>query len=890
MSSELLGIGTSSLTALRQTLDTIGHNISNANNPDYNRQITDLSSRMPIRTGNGFAGTGVQVMGTRRVLDNYLLDSVRQNTSLTNDLSASAEYAQHIDKILGDQNTGVAQALSDFFSSVEELNSSPNSIPTRQLFLSKASVLESKFNDLYDKGISENNNINSQIKYTVEQINGITSSIADLNAKILSFSNGTNKNIPNDLFDQRDGLITSLASLVNVSVNTQDDGSLNVFIGNGQSLVIGGLSSNLSTRNNSNDASKVDVVILSNGSLQDITSNLSGGKLGGTISSRDLILKTTLNSLGRLAISISNVMNQQHAKGLDINGDFGEELFTNYNDASYALQRSVPNITNTGNGILKVVINPINILKNENNTLFSSGEVYQSSGSLNYLNTNSALSLNGINIRSTNTSDDTLSTSDNQASAIATTKAINDSFSYHGISAHAEPNVIFLGSVILGNISGTQFSINNVNIVSNGTNAEQIAIDINSKLHLTGVEATVDKNGKMTLIAADGRNIQLSTDGTSALADFEKFSITSGLNDIVQRSMIKLQKEDGSIVISGTNPSSVNLVSGQYPIIDSSLTISDYHLSYDGSFYSLKRTLDNKMIAQSTTPNFNVDGFTLSLQSGVIKSGDTYEIHPTRTASKHFSVNIFQPEKIALGMPLRTESDISNQGNGSISVYSIDDVSGTPAGNAYKYGNGFEVNKKLSPPLKIEFISETEYKVIDITTGSNVQIGPIQKYNPNQKSNIIFPMGSVIDYTPAGVMPTYSFDPGYKLAISGYPKKGDVFTVRYNNKSEGDNRNCLMIAELKNKKVMSSGNASFQESYTQLVGSIANETSKLKTNLQASESLLSSVKARKDDYSGVNLDEEAANLMKFEQAYAASAHLISAARNMFDVLMNTFMR
>lgn len=889
MSSELLGIGTSSLTALRQTLDTIGHNISNANNPDYNRQITDLSSRMPIRTGNGFAGTGVQVMGTRRVLDNYLLDSVRQNTSLANDLSACAEYAQHIDKILGDQNTGVAQALSDFFGSVEELNSNPNSIPTRQLFLSKASVLKSRFNDLYDKGISENNNINSQIKYTIEQINGITSSIADLNAKILSFSNGTNKNIPNDLFDQRDGLINALASMVNVSVTTQDDGSLNVFVGNGQSLVIGGLSSDLSTRNNANDASKIDVVILSNGSLQDITSNISGGKLGGTISSRDLILKTTLNSLGRLAISIANVMNQQHAKGLDINGDFGEALFTNYNDANYTLQRAVPNIINTGNGLLSVSINSIDISSDGNNILFTAGEIYKPAGTLTSLNTNTALSINGISIRPTLLSDDTLSTSDNQASAIATAKAINDSFSYHGVSAYVEPNVVFLGNITLGNISGTQFSINNVNIVSTGSSIDRLAIDINSQTHITGVEANVDINGKMILSAKDGRNIELSTDGTSALANFEKFSISSGASNVVQRSMVKLQNEDGDIVITGTNPSSVGLTAGQYPGVDSSLTISDYHLAYDGSTYTLKRLLDDKIISRSSTPIFNVDGFTLALQSGVIKAGDAYEIHPTRTAAKSFSTNIFQPEKIALAMPLRTESHISNQGNGSVSVYSIDDVGGGSS-NAYQYGNAFIGNKKLSPPIKIEFISETEYKILDITTNTEIQIGAVQKYNPNQKSNIIFPVGSVVDYDPSGVMPTYVFDPGYKLTISGYPKKGDFFTVKYNNKAEGDNRNSLMLAELKNKKVMSSGNASFQESYTQLVGSIANETSKLKTNLQASESLLASVKARKDDYSGVNLDEEAANLMKFEQAYAASAHLISAARNMFDMLMNTFTR
>jgi flagellar hook-associated protein 1 FlgK len=889
MSSELLGIGTSSLTALRHTLDTIGHNIANANNPDYNRQITDLSARMPIRTGNGFTGTGVQVVGTRRILDDFLLESVRENTSLTNDLAASAEYAQHVDKILGDQNTGVSQSLSDFFAAVQELNSNPNSIPTRQLFLSKCGVLQSRFNDLYNKGISENSNINAQVKYTVEQINAITSSIANINVKILSFSNGSSANIPNDLFDQRDGLINQLSSLVDVSTTKQDDGSLNVFIGNGQSLVIGGMSSNLSTRNNANDASKIDVVILTNGSLQDITNNISGGKLGGTISSRDLILKTTLNSLGRLAISISNVINQQHQKGLDINGNFGGELFTNFNEPSFTLQRAVPSIVNTGDGVLKVSINAIGISDASNISLFSNGEILKPVGTLSYLSNSSALSLNGVNIRATLISDDSSSSTDNQASAIATAKAINDSFAYHGVEATVEPNTLFLGDFSIGSLSGSQFQINNTNIVSSGTSSAQLAIDINSKTNLTGVEATIDATGKLILVAQDGRNIQLTSDGTSLLASFDNFSLLSS-SDLVQRSMVKLNKEEGGIIVSGTNTLAVGLSSGEYPNKGSSLSISDYQLSYNGHYYNLKRLTDNLTVGQSVTPSFNVDGLTIVLQNGTIKSGDVYEIHPTRTASKHFSLKIFQPEKVALAMPIRVQSSLLNQGDGTVSVYQINNVDGTPAGDGFKYGNAFGSAKKLNPPLKIEFISDSEYRVVDTTIGAGVQIGPIQKYNPSLQSNIIFPMGSTTDYHQPGLSSTYVFDPGYRLAISGSPKEGDVFSVDFNHDAEGDNRNGLMLSQLQNKKMMSSNNATFEESYTQLVGSIANETSKLKTNLQASENLLASVKARKDDYSGVNLDEEAANLMKFEQAYAASAHLISAARNMFDILMNTFMR
>lgn len=892
MSSDLLGIATSSLTALRRTLDTIGHNISNANNPDYNRQITDLSAGMPLKIGGGFSGTGVQVVGTRRVLDDFLLDLVRQNNSLTNDLSASAEYAQHIDTILGNQSTGVSQALGEVFSAIEELNSNPNSMPARQLFLSKAGVLQNRFNDLYDKVMSENSNINSQVKYTIEKINSIASNVANMNVKILSFSNGSDSssNAPNDLLDQRDGLIDELSTLVSVNVIPQDDGSLNVFIGNGQCLVISGTSNFLSTKVNINDSNKVDIVISANGSYQDITNNITGGKLGGTLSSRDLILKTTLNSMGRLAISLSDVINQQHKKGLDLNAEFGSNLFTDFNETNLTLQRSIPSVVNSGNGILKVMINPISLLDNKNNTLISNGEIPHPSGSLTYLNTSNALIINGVNIRPTTLSDDTLSTTDNQASAMATAKAINDSFSNHGVKAFIEANTVYLGFFTSGNIPAGELNINNIDIVSTGVNSDTLVIDINSKSNSTGVEANLDSSGNIIFTAKDGRNIQLKTAGTSGLANFTNFSLLSGSNDLVKRSMVKLVNEEGSITLSGNNANSVGFSSGSYPLITTSLTTSDYELSYTGSNYLLLRKEDNILVAQSSTPNFNIDGMTITLQSGVIKTGDIYEIHPSRTASKYFNLKITQPEKIALAMPIRVQSDISNQGSGMVSVYSIKNTDGLPSGDAFKYGNSFEGNKKLSPPVKIEFISETEYKIIDITIGSEHQIGPTQIYNASYTQNIIFPIGSVTDYHSGGLSPTYSFDPGYSIAITGSPKKGDVFSIEYNTQAQGDNRNGLMLTQLQNKKLMSSNNATFQESYTQLVGNVGNETSKLKINLEASGSLLDSVKSRKNDNSAVNLDEEAANLLKFEQAYAASAHLISSARNLFDILMNTFMR
>ena len=162
---------------------------------------------------------------------------------------------------------------------------------------------------------------------------------------------------PNDLLDSRDEAVRELSKLIGISVVPQDDNQINVFVGSGQPLVVGSEASTLSVRNGASDPSRVDVVLTSGGSTQDITSLLSGGELGGLVRYRQDVLDQALNSIGRLSLSIANEFNQQQGQGLDRNGNAGSLLFNDINSDALVDGRSRARANNSDpNAKLDVLI------------------------------------------------------------------------------------------------------------------------------------------------------------------------------------------------------------------------------------------------------------------------------------------------------------------------------------------------------------------------------------------------------------------------------------------------------------------------------------------------------------------------------------------------------
>src|SRR5690606_31500778 len=345
--ADLLNIGLSGLSASKTQLAITGHNITNVNTPGYSRQDASQATRSPQFSGAGYIGSGTMLVEIRRTYSEFLANQVRASTSLSGDVEAYKSQIEQLDSLLAGTTTGITPSLQKFFSALQTAAEDPANIPARQLVLAEAEGLARRFNTVSDRLNEQNSFTNKQMSAVTDQINRLTGSIGSLNDAIAkAASNGKQ---PNDLLDARDEAVRELSTYLGVSVVPQDDSSFNIFIGSGQPLVVGNTVNRLEVRSGLSDPNRSEVEFVSGNSRQRITSQISGGELGGLIRYREEVLDSTMNSLGRLALTVSDQVNTQLGQGLDLKGNVGTQLFRDINDTAYVQQRSLARPGNAGN-------------------------------------------------------------------------------------------------------------------------------------------------------------------------------------------------------------------------------------------------------------------------------------------------------------------------------------------------------------------------------------------------------------------------------------------------------------------------------------------------------------------------------------------------------------
>ncbi|MDT3668915.1 MAG: flagellar hook-associated protein FlgK [Aromatoleum sp.] len=319
----LLGIGLTGINSAQANLLTTSHNITNANTPGYNRQTTVITTNDPLFSGAGFFGQGSKVDGVRRQYDQFLGQQVLNASARKEEFSAYGAQISQLDNLLADPNAGLSPALADFFAGVQDVATNPASIPARQALISTAESLAARFNSL-DTRLNEIRDLNEgQIVSTIDSINAYARQIADMNQRIGVLQVGGPSIPANDLLDQRDNLVTELNKLVKVSTLTESDGSLSVFVGSGQSLVVGSAVSQLEVRRPDPAdpfRGEIHLVAPNNGSVSLPDSLFSGGQLGGLLKFRGETLDSARTQLGQLAISVATEFNAQHRAGLALDG------------------------------------------------------------------------------------------------------------------------------------------------------------------------------------------------------------------------------------------------------------------------------------------------------------------------------------------------------------------------------------------------------------------------------------------------------------------------------------------------------------------------------------------------------------------------------------------
>jgi flagellar hook-associated protein 1 FlgK len=350
MGSGIYGIGLSGLAAAEASLLTAGHNIANVNTPGYSRQEVVLSNRTPVFSGGGFIGAGVDIRTVRRVYDDFLGAQLNRAQGNASQLETYSGELSKLDNLFGDPASGLSPALSDFFASINALAGHPADGASRQTVLSSANALVARFKQVDSQLTEIRTSENEQIQSGVATINSLASQIAGLNQKIAVLTGGTQQ-VPNDLLDQRDQLVSDLNKQIGANVIVQDDGSYNVFMSNGQALVVGTNASTLVARPNPDDPRNLQIGLQTAGGVLGFASNqLTGGAVGGLLANRDGALDAAQDALGRIAVVLGQSFNDQHHLGLDLNGSLGGDFFT-------VPTPVVTNSTaNTGNAVLNVSI------------------------------------------------------------------------------------------------------------------------------------------------------------------------------------------------------------------------------------------------------------------------------------------------------------------------------------------------------------------------------------------------------------------------------------------------------------------------------------------------------------------------------------------------------
>ncbi|ANX03730.1 flagellar hook-associated protein FlgK [Immundisolibacter cernigliae] len=346
-----IDIGVSGLLAFQRSLDVTAHNISNVATDGYSRQRAEMAPAAAQFLSENYYGNGVQVATVRRSYDRFVTAEMWGQTSAQRSLQTYADMTQRVSQPLADASSSMQGALSDYYAALRAVAASPQDASARQVALANMQMLSTRVHTLDSSLASLDQEVNGRIAATVSQISALATQIADVNARIAAAGTAP----PNDLLDSRDRMIGELATKTAVQVVAQPDGTVNVLVGTGQSVVTGTQAFTLVTGANLYDPSRPEIYHAGSSGSAAVTEQLTGGELGGLLDFRRQVLDPARASIGRIVTGVAIAGNAQHRLGLDAYGELGGDLWADLSGAPQVLRSGA----NTGDGVVNATISDV---------------------------------------------------------------------------------------------------------------------------------------------------------------------------------------------------------------------------------------------------------------------------------------------------------------------------------------------------------------------------------------------------------------------------------------------------------------------------------------------------------------------------------------------------
>ncbi len=315
--SALMALGTKALFANYAALQTTGNNISNANTKGYSRQSVELETAGGQFSGAGFFGKGVNVQTVTRAHSEFLTREAASSASLASADETRSAQLSRLEKVFASGESGIGYAAGQFLNAFVDVANNPQDASARQVVLSRASELASRFRHAGEQIDALQSGVTAELKTSITAVNTLARKVADINTQIAA-AVGTGHQ-PNDLLDQRDGLVNEISSYMQVTTIAADDGSMNLFVGGGQKLVLGSDATQLSAVPDPFDVSKVHVGLTDASGGHAFPDDLmGGGSVAGLLRFQRDDLTDARNLLGQMAAAMSGEVNAQQALGLDL--------------------------------------------------------------------------------------------------------------------------------------------------------------------------------------------------------------------------------------------------------------------------------------------------------------------------------------------------------------------------------------------------------------------------------------------------------------------------------------------------------------------------------------------------------------------------------------------
>ena len=893
----LLNIGVTGLLASQTAINTTGHNIANANVQGYSRQEVVFETNTPKFGGGGFVGNGVEVETIRRITNEFITQQLRTDTANFAELNAFAAQIGQLDSVIAGANTGLTAALDSFFSSLQAVADSPTSLPARQLVLSEGERLAQRFNVLQAGISAQTDNVNSQIRSIGSEVDQLAQSIAKLNGDIAAAQSFSTSDQVNDLLDAREEALRQLSELVSFSTSEQDGNIINVFVGGGQPLVLGSNANRVVTMDNPLDPSRTELAIDVNNNLQMVTDSFSGGNLGGLLRYRDDILDKVQGNVGVLAIAVTDMFNAQHRAGIDLNSNQGIDFFTPINTDALMRER-IKASSNNG-------------FPNDREASVSIDNVSQLTGSDYRLNLGGSGTLNYTLVRA---SDQAVVSSGMLSSSFPQTIVTDQGFSINLSSGSFQNSDSFLisptlsaaesmamniqdtASLALGSpiIAGASLGNSGTGVISQGGIIRVGDIDSQS----LPAFATAGQLSPPLLIRFTSASTYDVLDNTDPLNP-QNLSPPLRNQTFAPNQSNNLLPQDLSATYIST--SAAHIFSAQIGIIGSG--VSNGYPDPNPLITSETITVNTVNAATGSTSVTSVN--LLAGESAATAAARINTLNGvTATANTSATLNIVDDGDAGLlrirfnGVTL-TDPALGAVPNPLTSDFLAERINQVFAGSgtsASSDGTLLTVRSVSGADLRFEEFgtdANDRLEIVNINGATtNIFVFNNQEAVVGGTIDVITDTGSTIS-TSGGLFTNPTPQPlpvylGYQVSLAGSPDVGDTFSIGFNDSGAGDNRNALALAGLQTADILDNGSLSIAQGYSQLVAQVGSQTGAANIEREAVQSLLFQTTARRDSVAGVNLDEEAARLIQFQQAYTASAQIITVAREIFDTLLGAF--